>query len=108
PLICDPDGGNIRRLSSCFLHGLHSHPQLIGPYLISVMLYPARFGKILSKFLLGKSDNLSFFIEQNTSVTGSPCIQCHYIFCHVISSSYMLYDYPNLLIFYRCFHFFSI
>jgi len=82
-LICDTDRCNIFCLCIDHIHCFYRNTKHTCPDLICIMLYPARFWEILCEFSLCHTTHLTFLIKQNTSVTGSSCIQCHYIFCHI-------------------------
>ncbi len=88
-LVGDTDCSNIRSGGTNFVHCLHGYTKLGGPDLICIMLYPARFWKILRKFFLCHAAHLTLFIKKNTTVTGGSCVECHYILCHKNTSSWL-------------------
>ena len=82
-LVCDTDCCDIFCFCIDHIHCFYRNTKHTCPDLICIMFYPARFWEILCEFSLCHTAHLTFLIKQNTSVTGSSCIQCHYIFCHI-------------------------
>ena len=54
---------NIFRFGTDLAHCLYRNSKLCGPYLVRIVLHPARFWKILCKFLLCKTLDLTLFIK---------------------------------------------
>ena len=86
-LVSDTDGSDVLISSANILHSLTSNGELCLPDLTCIVLNPARLRIILSKFLLSHAADLALLVEEDTSVTGCACIQCHYILCHKIPPS---------------------
>ena len=86
PLVGDADGGYLPCGHPGHGHALRGHRQLGRPDFLGVVLHPARLGVNLCKFLLGHTADSSRSIEQNTTGTGSPLIQCHHVFLHMLLS----------------------
>ena len=81
-LVRDADRCNVFRLCIDFLHCLTGYGELSLPDFVCIMLYPAGLREELCELFLSDRAHLAFFIEEDTSVTGSTRIKCHYIFCH--------------------------
>ena len=84
-LIGDTDRRNVLILCLNIRHRLPSDIQLCLPDFICVVLNPARVRKILCKFLLRHTADMSLLVKQNTSAAGCPGIKCHHILCHALS-----------------------
>ncbi len=82
PLIGDADGGNVVCTHAQLIHRRQGHAQLCGPDFISIMLHPARFGKVLCKLLLCHTAHFPRFIKEDAAARGGTGIQCHNIFRH--------------------------
>ena len=85
-LVRDTDGRDIRCGGADHIHCLYSNPQHTCPYLVCIVLYPARLREILGKLPLSYAAHFTLFVKQDTSVAGCPRVECHYILCHTNSS----------------------
>ena len=86
-LVGDADCCDVFVCSSDILHSLTSNRELCLPDLTCIMLYPAGLRIILCELFLRHAADLALLVEEDTSVTGRTCVQCHYILCHRIPPS---------------------
>ena len=89
-LIRDTDRRDILCCGLNLIHCLSGNGKLSRPDLTCIVLHPARLRKMLDKFLLCHTADLSVFVKQNTAVAGRSGIQRHNIFCHKNSSNTFL------------------
>ena len=100
-LIRNSDRRNIRGFRADLAHRLYRHTKLTGPYLIRIVLHPARLRKYLLELPLRHAADLALCVKKDTAIACRPGIQRHNVLFHPIppsfSSDYKMHDLLPLL-----------
>ena len=88
-LVGDANGRNVGRSRADFLHCLHGHAKLCGPYFTCVVLHPAGLWVKLSELLLGDALYFSLAVEQDAAVAGGAGVKRHHILRHETASFFL-------------------